>query len=187
MKRILLFTLLISLCGFAHADLAVPGRFSQKIKLVNLDEYPEYEFYFMYANYSYNYGYTVSSEDEVVLENGMEYETSSRYRPAKIYARHHKKKNKRKYFHHSEEGIGGYGMMGEGDDAPVVTYKIASMKEGIITLERVPDFEGLEKSEVSEYKGGLETEMQWYFWLLPSLCLVTLVGFFLYRAKRKAT
>ena len=203
MKRILVLALILTSASTLFADIAQPDRFSQDIKIINLDEYPDYEFYFMYAYYHYDMGYQISHEEERVMENGKAYETSSRYNPVQIYARHKKKKKNRQYFHHSEESIGGSKYEGRGDDDKVATYRIRSMHEGIITLERVKLMEDGDSfhivpkgesdpgptspDEQKAYQGKLAKEMSWYFWLLPSICLVSLVGFFLLRARKNRT
>lgn len=189
MKRILLLLILVPLFSYSFADIANPDQFAQDIKFTNLDEFPDYQFYYLYKQYGYDRGYRVSSERQVLLKNNEVYETSSRYGAVRIYACQRKKRNKDKmrkgkYCFHSEEEIGGNGSWRGEDPNKVAVYEVEKLEEGIITLKRIGGPEGNAGNE--EYRGTLPLNNPWYKFLLPGLCLSALVGFFLIR-RRKAT
>lgn len=57
MKKAVLF-LFVLLSGFtANADVVEPGEVDINFKVINLEQFPEYKFYYYYQTYYYEYGY----------------------------------------------------------------------------------------------------------------------------------
>ena len=168
------------------ADLARPrNHFNQKIKITNLEDFPEYEFYFMRSNYRWDKKRGHSEQEQVFMESNKAYDTGEDGASVRIYARLKAKKRRKKYYHKTQEFLGGKKSFSDEDIESCAVYKIEGLQNRVIQVSRMEEPEGNSQPKQGEYRGELSGNMTWYFWLLPSLCLISLAGFFLYRARSK--
>lgn len=75
-QRTVLCWLLILQIGVAKADIIMPGEVIQGVTILNVNDFPDYNFYLTYYTYKYNRGY---QKDELIvqlIESGKEYYTS---------------------------------------------------------------------------------------------------------------
>lgn len=71
MKFALLALILIPF--ICRADIIVPGEVDKSIAIINIDAYPEYDFFISYYTYIYRFGYQPDKLITQKIENGKSY------------------------------------------------------------------------------------------------------------------
>lgn len=184
------------------ADIAQPNQVPCYIRVTNLDQFPEYEFYIKYNHsYYYNRGYRPGGTREVILENNKDQSTGQRYSRSKIYARLRTSEVHPdsamatdsldttavpSQIFETEEYLGGSTTSSLMTHLTEV-YEIISLDSGVIHIKKVQSIKGDQKKEKKIKRGQTVTAgpANWYYWVLPSICLAALAGFFLFRMKKR--
>lgn len=176
--------MLLLLLGAAQlkADVATEGEVDVRIELLNGKDFPGYKFFIKFQNYEYNMGYQPAGVEIVFLEPGIHVSTGERGSSSLLFAEGKKGK------YQSHEQVGG----SEIDHTEGLQYMLDRIKITKIDKKGLR-FEVVERQLIGEngqvlqsiMKGSLEPlDMQAFLlWLLPIVCLVGLVVFFLFRKR----
>ena len=181
-RPVLFLVMLLLGAAQLKADVATEGEVDVYIELLNGNEFPGYKFFIKYQNYEYNMGYQPAGVQIVFLEPGKHVSTGDRGSSSLLFA-----EGKRGKYQSSIEVGGSEINHTEGLQYVLDRIKITKVdKKGL-------RFEVVERQLIGEngtvletiQKGSLEplNLQAFLLWLLPIVCLVGLVLFFLFRKK----
>lgn len=192
MKRVSLFFLSVFFITGLFADVVEPGEIERQFKVVNLNEFPDYQFHIMYTGYHYDHGYQRNTPHAIILEQDSVYSTSSREDNSLIYAVN--KKNESEEWA-SDNAVGGGDHVSSDDIYTIID---------VVRITRVADqkVEFKIEKEIIVYKDGRTKERKhkggagfmplggggstpgWVYWLLPSVSILAMAAFILWRRKQ---
>lgn len=188
MRLFLLLTLLFTSVGNLSADVVVEGEQDVYIELLNAKDFPDYKFYIQYQDYYYDQGYHAGNVSTIYLDPGKHYATGDRGSSSLLYA----EGGKDEVFE-SEQSVGGTGkefnkqvaylldrikVTGVGENGvqfKVVERQLIGENGKVIKTIKHPS---IQKGEIGPLDQGA-----FLMWLLPIVCMVGLVVFFLLRRK----
>ena len=187
-KKILVLWLVIILPFVAFADVAVEGEVDIEFKITNISDYPDYSFFVKYQTYYYEYGYQPGEVTESKVAENVVRSAGARGSKSYLYAR-----DKEGKIYESEIKLGGQKIISDRRANSIVeAYKIKSIKDGKINLkleEKYLDYGDGKTKKIS--KGAVSgTEMfgvDVVYVAIPAVCLLLLVGFFMFRKKKSAS
>jgi hypothetical protein len=187
-RLFLLLTLLLTSVGNLSADVVVEGEQDVYIELLNAKDFPDYKFYIQYQDYYYDQGHHAGKVSVVYLEPGKHHATGDRGSSSLLYAEGGKDD-----LYESTSRVGGTGMernnavaylldrikvtrVGEnGVEFKVVERQLIGENGKVIKTIKNPS---IQKGEIGPLDQGA-----FLMWLLPIVCMVGLVVFFLLRRK----
>jgi hypothetical protein len=184
MKSIRFFVLPFLLLLWANslqADVATEGEHDVYIELLNGKDFPGYKFYIKFQDYYYNMGYQPGDVSVVYLEPGKHVSTGDRGSSSLLFAEG--KSNAQ-----TKTEVGGADI----DHTEGLSYfldriKIKSIKKKVINFEVVErQLIGEDGKVLQTIKKGSLPAMngtQLVIWIIPIVCLVGLMVFFLFRRK----
>jgi hypothetical protein len=158
MNRFLLFAFFaFTLLPFrSQADVLVEGEVDIRVKVTNISDFPDYEFYIEYQDYFYEYGWQPGDISQVAVKEGEEFETGDKGSSSKLYA-----KDKEGNTFSSLEALGGNTQIDDYQASYIVQeVEITSINGGEIRYKI--------------YLFGMDLGLL----LLPIICLGGLVFFF---------
>lgn len=190
MKNSILAILLFCLPLVSLADLVTEGEVSHKFTIVNLDEFPEYEFFILYQTYYYDRGYQEGAANEKAVDHGNYYRGGDRSGTSPLYARLKTKKGRKKKGPESSIRLGGREVVAERDAQSIHDdYKIISINDTLIELELVDQKIMLGNGkELKINKGSISSGAEvggidLIYFALPGVCLLSILAFFVYRRR----
>ena len=195
-RRIIFFLALFLLPFALRADIAIEGEVDVRFKVLNVADFPDYAFHYMYVGHHYNMGYQASAPVLRVIEGDEECITSDRSKRSFIYARLKKGKKdkiKKSPVFISEKGLGGQMIVDDHKTEYVLlSVKILSVEDEKVNFE-VVDTERVYRdgTRMSVKKGSMITGIEIFgidiaFLVLPLACLLGLIFFFRFRRKQGA-
>lgn len=140
MKNIILPLILLVTVSTANADIIRPSEATKWFRLVNMDAFKKYTFSFVTYSYVYDRGYRRSDSMINRMENNVDYRCS-RSDQTKIIAT-----DERGMQFISDQWVGGSGRS-IGDEKNIYeSFKIISLKKGVLKLEKMKNKQGKRSS-----------------------------------------
>lgn len=183
-----LFFCALLLCGNRlKADLADEGGLQPvnvHIELTNSEKFPGYHFFILFQNYADYGGYEPDSLEEVNLLSGVPQSTSDFGDMSYIFAR-----DSAGNIFQTKLKYGGRVDVVDPDFAYLVKkIEVLRIANGEIEVKVVSTVKMLDYEEVFEMKKGAVDGQNWLrVALLPLVCLLGLVAFFLMRRRQSST
>ena len=170
-----------------RADVATEGEVDVRVELMNAQDFPKFKFFIKYQEYYYDMGYQPGDVTPVYFEPGKPISTGERGDASLLYA---EDENGHEYA--SEEPIGGVAT----DFGRDVSYlldqiKVTSIKGDLIKFKVVSrhkvDSDGkLIGVKKGEFSAEDPENRNWMLIILPAVCLLGLVLFFIFRKRSHA-
>lgn len=191
MKKAALFLALISLLsGRAMADIVTEGEFDIRFEVINLDEFPDYEFFFDFQTYYYEYGYQKGEIKQIDIEPGTNYVADERGGQTYLQAR-----SLSAEFDDAkaEAPVGGVTYDSDEDISTITQLvRITKVEDGVIHFEIVNTiYEYIDGAirkldgDIDVFGGGLSGGNRWMLYaLLPAIALLSILMLIFMRRKR---
>ena len=179
--RISIISLLfIHLFFSSYADVAIEGQVERRIRVTNIKDFPDFEFFFMYDEYVYDMGYHAIDPRKVIIVQDSIYSTGDRFSSAYLQAI-----SKNDIEAKTENELGGSAQTGNGSVQYLVDdIKILKIENGIIYYKVLKTTKGKYGENflpfTEEIKNGPGF---WLMLILPAACLLSLIAFFIFRGK----
>jgi hypothetical protein len=198
MRKSLLFILMFAATAFsAVADVVEPGQIERAFKITNLSDFPQYKFYFMYTDFYYDQGYQPGGVTQTWIEQDSVYYTSDREASSHLYAVN---SDGTEDVWESEATVGGGDFVPSEDISTVIdVIRITSVEGRVIKFKVEREIYVYNDGTTKEKKTGKRKlnflafgsggggNPTWLFWLLPTVSLLALGGFWLWRRKMTPT
>ena len=182
MNRFLLFAFFaFTLLPFqSHADVLIEGEVDIRVKVTNISDYPDYEFYIEYQDYYYEYGWQPGDISQVEIKEGEEFETGDKGSSSKIYA-----KDKEGNVFSTLESLGGNMQIDDYQASYIVQeVEITAINGTEIRFKIVDQYKVYPDGGTKKMRKGMVLTGIYLFGmdlgllLLPIICLGGLVFFF---------
>lgn len=183
MNRILAFLFLsISLLTplSSRADVAIEGEVDIRIKVLNLSDFPGYEFYIEYQDYYYEYGWQPGDIAHVTIKENEEFETGERGGASKLYA-----VDKQGNIFASAEELGGNMVLDDYKASYVVNeVEVTELRDGKLSYKVKRAYKVYPDGATKKLKKGFVFfgfgfgDIDFGLILLPIVCIGGLLFFF---------
>lgn len=174
------------------ADVVTEGEVDIRFRITNLDDYPEYEFYVMYQTYHYDEGYQPGDVIETLIEANKVHQAGERGSKSALYAR--KKGDKNGPVFESNVLLGGDKIISDYKARAIIEeIEITSVEDGKVEFKVEDRFLMYDNGKEKRFKNagailGVELfGVDLGYIVLPLVCLIGLVVFFMLRKKKSAT
>lgn len=189
MKNSILAALLFLLPLMSFADLVTEGEVTHEFTILNLDEFEEYEFYILFQTYYYDRGYQEGPTKEMSVAPGKYFRGGQRSGTSPLYARLKSDENEGPD-PSSSIRLGGRQIVAERNARSIQDdYRIVSINDSLIELELVEQRIMLNNGKkIQIKKGSLSSGMEvggmdLIYFVLPGVCLLGILAFFVYRRR----
>lgn len=166
--------------SLSKADVLIEGEVDIMVKVLNTNEYPDYNFHIEYQGYYYEYGWQPGDIVVVPVKEGEEFLTGERGSTSKLFATDAEGK-----VYSSSIEMGGNTIVDNHNVNHLLhTYTIQGIDEDGIRLKLVNEFQVMNDGKVKKVKKGMAFTgvdvlgMDLGLILLPLVCLGGLVFFF---------
>jgi hypothetical protein len=175
----LFFALILSPIS-TQADVLVEGEVDIRVKVLNLADFPEFDFYIEYQDYYYEYGWKAGDISQVPIKDKEEFETGDRGGSSKLFA-----KDRQGTLYSTENGLGGDTQIDDFKASYIVQeIKLSSVKDGVINYQVVGQYKVYPDGATKKIRKGMVLTGIYLFGmdlgvlLLPIVCLGGLIFFF---------
>ncbi len=132
MKKLISLLILISAFQFCKADVTIPGEVDREFKIINIDNFPKWQFTFKIQHYKYFQGYQPTNVENKVIVNNEVYSCSNHGDDSFITAT---ESNGKTYT--STIKVGGKKNFASNVKGFIEVYKIVSVQNNIVELKLV--------------------------------------------------
>lgn len=194
--RLCMLALLLLPMGL-RADVITPGEVYHKFQVINLDEYPDYRFYIMYQGFYYDRGYQPAEPRLEWIKPDEMAAAGGRGASSRIYA---VSRSDSTSVMESEERVGGSEIIKDTEARYIQDFvKITAVKDGKVEFEVVEQKLEYRNGQVKDLKskkkkknkkgimGASVMGIELTYLVLPAVCLLGLVMFFVFRRKVSST
>ncbi len=184
-KLIIAFLALAIFSPGLRADVVTEGEITVTFRITNLNEFSDYQFFFLHQGYTYDEGWREGDIDTVFMEDGGQYSGGREGDKSYIFAR-----NKvTGQIMRSDMQLGGKEFRENAKYRTVLQdYSVSGIEGGVVVLKEGKKLKPDSKGEFAEPENdGFWHGFGWMYWLLPLVCLVSLLAFFILRKRPAAS
>lgn len=178
--KLLSFFFLFSLPYFSKADVAIEGEVDIRVKVLNLSDFPGFEFFIEYQEYYYDMGWQAGDIVQVAIQEGQEFETGEKGGGSKLFA-----KDAQGNTYATEQDLGGNTVLDDYKASYIVQeINIKSVEGGKITFKVADEYKVYPDGKTRKLKKGFVLfgvnlfGVDLGLFVLPIVCLAGLIFFF---------